>query len=378
VHLYLLATKSTWSPWQLPRSRRSKLLVLSLLLLLIFGVLFFCGPTSGPGTFKLVDSEIGPADSLGLSSDGCFLACGSRSLSGNLDKYWEGHLKIWDYQKKVEVVSLQHSQWVRSVCFSADGNYLAIGTGSSLSGKEGFLNYKEKPGEVVVYQLPKFNELKRFPFDGRVLSVEFSPDSKRLAAAVGEKGYQQSHVRIWETAGFKETMVIGNLGNWSPSILFTPDSKTLVVGDMGADMVKPGVVKLYQMKDGGQSSEFSVQAGNVSKMALSPNGKILGIISGNGGPAKFFDFPKGTEYEIGNTVALSFSSDGKYLVETSRRGGGPNSSATINLFSLETKSLLSTWTEKQASFPCVTYSPTHKAFVIGGKTVKLLPTPEKK
>src|SRR5262249_42621167 len=99
----------------------------------------------------------------------------------------------WKRQFQRGHVSLQgHAGRVTSVCFSPDGRRLA-----SASGEPG------KPGEVKVWEAQTGQEaLTLKGHTAYVISVCFSPDGKRLASASGgfdqKTGRSWGEVRVWD------------------------------------------------------------------------------------------------------------------------------------------------------------------------------------
>jgi WD40 repeat protein/serine/threonine protein kinase len=97
-------------------------------------------------------------------------------------------------------------------------------------------------------------------------SVVFSPDGKRLAAAVA------SQVKIWDSATGKELFLLRGHADWVTSVAFSPDGKRLASASSGD-------VKIWDTATGNELIQLSGHGGWVRSVAFNPDGKHLA--SGN-------------------------------------------------------------------------------------------------
>ncbi|HEY5910546.1 MAG TPA: serine/threonine-protein kinase, partial [Verrucomicrobiae bacterium] len=226
--------------------------------------------------------------SLAISSDGTRLATGS--VGSSVD----GNLRIWDLSTgKLETNITAFRGRVSAVAFSPDGRSLAIGGGDPY----------RREGELMLWEFAE----QRFRFtlrghEGPVLAVKFAPDGKTLVSG----GFDQI-VRFWDvstgnelgtikghtgpissvaydpageklaTGSLDRTVKVWNAiqpqgyhlapGMDSYSLCFSPDSKYLVGGGKGVQILEVGTDKPPFVIPDYEWNDISV--------ALSPDGMVL-------------------------------------------------------------------------------------------------------
>jgi WD40 repeat protein len=169
-----------------------------------------------------------------------------------------------------------HTGAVYSVAFSPDGRYLASG---------------DFAGQVLLWDVTHgYSQQTLFRNDGWAYHLAFSPDSKLLAASFSSKA-----VQLWSLAD--EMLVCPAINGHSESqafveITFSPDSRSLVVGNEFADPSSPAdQLAIWDTTTCQQQGEAinlepasSTPPGNsltVVSLAYSPDGKQLAIGDGD-------------------------------------------------------------------------------------------------
>jgi serine/threonine protein kinase/WD40 repeat protein/Tfp pilus assembly protein PilF len=132
---------------------------------------------------------------------------------------------IWRAKENRSLLTAAWQSDVRFCDVSPDGRWVATGSGELLEGS-GAKVWNAATGELVA----------QFPV-GRFSRVLFSPDSKWLV--VGSAGY-----RLWAVGSWQEGPSLRISGLEGSACAFSADSKLLAVSDL------PGVVRLYETGSG--------------------------------------------------------------------------------------------------------------------------------
>ena len=155
---------------------------------------------------------------------------------------YDGHLQWHDGAgRKVREVQA-HDFWSWQLAASADGRFVASSTGQYLCGRYKYEPAPEKEPSVKVYDVLSGELVHAFTHQPPVQSVEFTPDSKHLAA-----GNLLGETRVWnlETGAEVARWNTPNFTGWGIikghyytggifSIAFTPDSSEILVAGMGS------------------------------------------------------------------------------------------------------------------------------------------------
>ncbi|MGI5864398.1 MAG: protein kinase domain-containing protein [Myxococcales bacterium] len=130
-------------------------------------------------------------------------------------------IKLWDASSGRELKTLEgHKDWVAGVDFSPDGTMLAS------AGKDGL---------AILWEVATGRELWRLHGHAQWINTAvFSPDGHLLATASDD-----TTVRVWSTSTL-ETLLIIPTSREAVGVAFSPDGKSLVIGD-GTD------VKVYPL-----------------------------------------------------------------------------------------------------------------------------------
>ena len=170
-------------------------------------------------------------------------------------------VRVWDAETGQELYSLKgHASQVTSVAFSPDGSRLASAS---------------RDGTVKVWDATTSQEARAVP--GGILS----PDGKHLAGTVGNE------VKVWDTQTGRETLTLTGHTGRVQSVAFSPDGRRLV--SAAADRT----VKVWDAQTGQELRTFKGFAGPVDD-----RDSVLGGM----GPVAFS--PDGRRVASGNSVGV--------------------------------------------------------------------------
>ena len=304
--------------------------------------------------------------SVAFSPDGQYIVSGG----------WDKTLKLWDVETGREFRTfVGHIDQVFSVSFSPDGRYILSGSLDNTmkiwdvkTGKELRKFGNPKPIELPI----SFVNFGKSNF----LAVAFSPDGKQIISGGG--GYI---LKLWDVATGRELRTydgrIPLFSNSVTSVAFSPDGRYIL--SAGNDKVP----KLWDVSTSkilrtfGQSS--SIFSNNVHHVAFSPDGRY--IMTNNNKIVKLWEVYTGREIRTftRHSKDLSkdflrdavFSPDGQHILTV----GSDN---TLRLLDVTTGRELRTFAEDSASFP-VAFSSDGRYILSGSgsadKALKLWDVP---
>jgi WD40 repeat protein len=146
-------------------------------------------------------------------------------------------VQLWDVSKEKEVSVLPVGRYsVGALAFSPDGKTLIAGTGRD----------HDTPGELAVFDLATEKVKERWTGHfGPVVSVHFSRDGKVVAS-----GARSSDIKLWDATTGKELLHLDGPLNLS-RVAFSPDGKVLAVsGGTGDFIISSGGVRLWDLPSG--------------------------------------------------------------------------------------------------------------------------------
>ena len=139
-----------------------------------------------------------------------------------------------------------------------------------------------------------------------IRSIAFSPDGRQIAS-----GYGDNTIEIWDIASGVKTMTL--TGHNAPvfSLAFSPDGRRMVSGS-------DKEIKVWDATSGGELVSFSGHDSRITALACSPDGKHIASCD-FGGTIKVWEAGTGTESMVlkggeSAITSIAFSPDGKRIV----------------------------------------------------------------
>ncbi len=244
------------------------------------GLITLWNPQTG-SQIALLEGHTDEVTTLNFSTDGRYLA------SGAMDNI----IIIWDISSGQKVYMLRgHSGGVRSVIFNKDGSRFAstggwvditlkmweMATGSPLYNITGFtkgdIELVLRPGTDMLASAGGDGIIRVWNFESRQLissiekhgrairSLAFSIDGNRLASSS-----EDGNTYVWETGGW--SLIRGVNSKGSNDLAFSIDNQVLAVAGEG--------IEFWDMTNGNLLTEIHGTSGTLTKLAISPDGKVL-------------------------------------------------------------------------------------------------------
>src|SRR5205085_3477107 len=93
---------------------------------------------------------------------------------------------------------------------------------------------------------------------------------------------EDGEVYVWDVPTWKKRATLQGLKGRIVALAFSPDSKTLAVGDESASARETGSVKLYTPGQPTPRKTLSVQEGGVRHLSYSPRDSSLLVVTNSG------------------------------------------------------------------------------------------------
>jgi WD40 repeat protein len=181
-----------------------------------------------------------------------------------------GTVKVWDMENSKEIATLRgHRQEVKAVAFAPGGTRVAAG------GKEETVRVwgaADRRPEVVFLGHVQKPDSDGMTFSGRVTSLAFSPDGRRVASSsrIGlMRNCKLGWVKVWDAASGKEFLVIEESADL---VVFSPDSRRLATSNWDG-------AALRDASSGKLLAGLPVQNGDVEAIAFAPGGRCLAVVA---------------------------------------------------------------------------------------------------
>jgi WD40 repeat protein len=209
-------------------------------------------------------------------------------------------VEIWDVPGRKRIATLQTNTG-HLVAFSPRGDLLATDT---------------TQGRINIWQAGTTNLLRQITHPSWARVLKFSPDGTRLASLNSQGEVTVREVNRW--AVIRRVPGPGGLGSNYGALDFSPDGKTLAIGD------GEGRLRLVELETGRTILSVTAHPEAITAVAWSPKAPILASGSGFlGGPIRLWDADSGKRLGVleGHTSwitrELTFSADGKLLYSAS-------------------------------------------------------------
>lgn len=278
------------------------------------------------GTLKGHDAEI---HGVSFSRDGNMIATasGGSALSLTAGSRNDVTVRIWDAVHKIEIGRIVGKEkQISSVSFSPAGDSVAIADGK----------------RVRIVQWQSGRELKSWSFPFHVMSVQFSPDGKHLAAAV-----QGSTVYCWDVDGLAEPASSDGHTGVVDSVAFFPDGQTLLSG--GHDNVN----RVWRLSSSSIAATIPWNENLAFESALAKDGSLAATSLGTGAKGVIVIWDPATRLvkqrlQTPRQLALSldFSPDGRRLAAVSFDSSGD---ASVIVWTLSDGAVESNWPHEYVS-----------------------------
>jgi WD40 repeat protein/serine/threonine protein kinase len=296
-----------------------------------------------------IHAHAGLISSVVFSPDGRRLySCGRARPLGMQQGSEPGEIKLWDAAtgQRMDLTLDGLSDSVRRIALSADGTYLAAACG--LKG-------------IQVWNLATSQrfDLETLP-NKRTWAVSFSPDSKRLLAALAPVDASQNRedvVRVFDLPSRHPVWTLDRLPYHSAAPAFSPDGKYLA-------MAHPfeGLVRVVDTATGREAFSCKDGEAEVNQAVFSPDGKSLAA-SGELG-AIIWDVATHRKRLTCRSSApvgysLAYSPDSKQLARANMEG-------QVELWDAGTGQPINSFKGHAGSVPTIAFSPDGKCLASAG------------
>lgn len=171
------------------------------------------------------------------------------------------------------------TNWIYDLAFAPGGTSLAVATGDWGTDPE-----RAEPGEVQLWDWGATNLIRRLPARRFcVWTAAYSPDGRRLAAAGGlysNRGRSSTtppygEILIWDARSGDLLFELAGIVENVFSVAFSPDGRRLAAAIGSSNRTGKGLVKIWELEGGHEVAALGGFPGPVHGVAFSPDGRRL-------------------------------------------------------------------------------------------------------
>ncbi len=306
-------------------------------------------------------------DQIVFSPDGRYIASRMFSLPGDATTY------IWNVNTRQCVKFLGSEGSPKSLAFSPDGKYLAVGIAKT------FNQVTQNDVCIVFFDVEtgeKINKLRRtVPANYNISPVEdiaFSPDGKYLAAGTG---HGEGVIEVWSIGSGTLVKALTGVKGHIRNLSYSPDGKYIAVSNYSSS------IHVWDIGTGRLYKTFTTDEGSINFLTYSPDGqyialafnKEIGKTGEHQGTIEIWDVTKGKRIknitsESPNHLirTLAYSPDGKYIASGGYEG-------VVRLWDSATGAQIKVFDNQPNKFiSSIVFSPDGKYMASGcGKYIKV-------
>jgi len=220
---------------------------------------------------------------------------GERIVSSSED----GTIKIWNALDDPSLLILQHAP-------IAPAKYAPIVTAIDFSPNNRWLAAGDWGRKVRIWDVVHGKLVQTFSgHNGRILSVSFSSDGKRIATS-GNDGT----IKVWDPSSGRVLLIVDEFAESGHLVVYTDDQR-LVSG--GSD----GIIRIWDGETGQLTLTIPGHSNKINDIAVSPDGRTIGSIYEDG-TIKLSDSATGHEIYARKAYdrdgrSIAFSPDGEHF-----------------------------------------------------------------
>jgi WD40 repeat protein len=254
------------------RRKKLKIAVVAVLVAVLVVVVLWERQAKGPETAKVLDLGSGQRGRRVVwSPDGEILAVVTKYES-MIFGHKGSSVRLWDVEKGQvrETVAESKEKWLafQQVVFSPDGKTIGSTVSESIAGASRPMIREQ----VKLWDTKSLDLKQTLGGIGSLGGLALSPDGKLVAAG----DLSKKTVALWSAAtGMPERTLQTKTQPWS--MVFSPDSKTLVIGGQNDD--HSGQVQFWDAQTW-TLKHVSNQDSGINEVAFSPDGKMVASCGG--------------------------------------------------------------------------------------------------